>query len=35
MDNKLLALALEAAVQGGKEILEVYHTNFKVDFKRR
>ncbi len=33
MDNKLLALAIEAAVQGGKEILEVYHTNFKVDLK--
>jgi 3'(2'), 5'-bisphosphate nucleotidase len=33
MDSKLLTLAIEAAVEGGKEILGVYQTNFKVDFK--
>ena len=33
MDNELLRLAIEAAIEGGKEIIEVYQTNFKVDLK--
>ena len=33
MDNELLRLAIEAAIEGGKEILDVYQTNFKVDLK--